>query len=116
MEIMLWALNLAWKVLVVCMGWMLFRYIVKNGKGTFGELLDTISAVLRTMGHAIRKMCLNYLKKEESEAKAGTNETDPAFHAEYLEYLKEISNNMGTILTFDEFCKKRKEKEDIVLD
>ena len=68
MEVLLFALNLAWKILVLCMGWMLFRYVLKNGRGTFKELLDTISIGLRTTGHWIRKKCLNYLRKEESEA------------------------------------------------
>lgn len=115
MEIMLWALNLAWKVLVVCMGWMLFRYVVKNGKGTFGELLDTISAVLRTMGHAIRKMCLNYLKKEESEVKEETKETNQSYEAEYAAYVQ-MNSHEESIMTYEAFCKKMRNSEPIVLD
>lgn len=70
MDILLFALNMAWKVLVLFMGWSLFAYVVRNGSGTFRELLDTISVTLRTFGHWIRKQCLSYLKRE-SEAKEG---------------------------------------------
>ena len=68
MDVLLFALNLAWKILALCMGWMLFKYVVRNGSGTFKELLDTVSVALRTFGHWIRKTCLNYLKKESAEA------------------------------------------------
>ena len=71
MDILLFALNVAWKVLVLFMGWSLFIYVVKNGSGTFREILETISVALRTFGHWVRKTCLNYLKKE-SEAKEET--------------------------------------------
>ena len=65
MDVILFMLNLAWKVLALCLGWMLFKYVIKNGSGTFRELLDTITIMLRTFGHWIRKTCLNYLKREE---------------------------------------------------
>lgn len=67
MDILLFALNLAWKILVLCMGWTLFRYVVKNGNGTFKEILDTIALGLRTFGHWIRKQCISYLKKESED-------------------------------------------------
>lgn len=72
MDVILWSLNFAWKILAICMGFMLFKYVLKNGSGTFKEVLDTISAVLRTCGHWLRKHCLNYLKKESAEAEAKT--------------------------------------------
>ena len=71
MDVILFMLNLAWKILAVCMGIMLFKYVLKNGSGTFKELLDTISIALRTFGHWLRKVCLSYLKKESAEAEEG---------------------------------------------
>ena len=64
MELLTWCLGIAWKLLIVGCGWMALRYIVRNGKGAFAELLETIGVMLKTAGIAIRKGCLNYLKRE----------------------------------------------------
>lgn len=111
MDFMLWCLNIAWKVLIVCMGWMLFRYIVRNGKGTFSEVLETIGIALKTFGHAIRKWCLNYLKKEESASKTKADETD--YRKAYEEYLKKKEQS---VLTFEDFCEAMKESESFTID
>ena len=73
MDILLYALNIAWKVTILCIGWTLFKYVVKNGSGTFKDLLDTIGIGLKTFGHWFRMKCLNYLKREQ-EAKDDVRE------------------------------------------
>lgn len=67
LEFMSFMLNIAWKALGVICGWMLLKYILKNGTGTLKEIFDTITIGLRAMGHAIRKKLLVYLKKEAEE-------------------------------------------------
>lgn len=34
-------LSIAWKILAVCCGFMLFRYVIRDGKDTFRDLLTT---------------------------------------------------------------------------
>lgn len=60
------ALNMAWKILAIVGGWMLFKYVLKNGSGTMRDILDTISVAFKALGHAIRKWCIGYLKREAS--------------------------------------------------
>ena len=113
MDFMLWCLNIAWKVLIVCMGWMLFRYIVRNGKGTFSEVLDTIGIALKTFGHAIRKWCLNYLKKEESATQP--NKDAPDVHKAYEEYCKDQALKIK-LMSFEEFEQAMLNKETFHID
>ena len=86
MDVLLFALNLSWKILVLCMGWMLFKYVLKNGSGTFKEFLETISLALRTFGHWIRKVCLNYLRKESAPA-GNTNDISEDHKNEFDELM-----------------------------
>lgn len=105
MDVILFALNLSWKILVVCMGWMLFKYVLKNGSGTFRDFLDTVSIALRTFGHWIRKTCLNYLKRESAKRDA----EDKPIEEAASESAKE--NEPGTVaMTYDEFKKAVNEK------
>jgi len=67
LEFMAFMLNLAWRALGVICGWLLLKYILKNGTGTLKEILDTITIGLRAMGHAIRKKLLGYLKREAEQ-------------------------------------------------
>ena len=55
------------------LGWMVFGYILKHGKQGMGEFLDTVSLVLKSLGHWIRMKCLGYLKRE-AERKEGVVE------------------------------------------
>ena len=71
MEFIGWMLSLAWKAVCIAGGFMLFKYIVRNGKGTINDVLDTVTVFLKTIGHWIRKTCLNYLKRETEENDEG---------------------------------------------
>ena len=68
MGIILWCLDLSWKILGIVFGFMLLKYLVSNGAEGFKEFLATISLGLRAMGHAIRKKLISYLRKESAEA------------------------------------------------
>ena len=89
MDVLLFALNLSWKILVLFMGWTLFKYVLKNGSGTFKEFLDTVGIALRTFGHWIRKVCLNYLRKESAEAEEKVDE--------------KLSEDLDRFVTYKEF-------------
>lgn len=88
MDVLLFALNLAWKILVLCMGWMLFKYVLKNGSGTFKEFLETVGLALRTFGKWIQTVCMSYLCKEEPAAKRQTD--IPEEHVKEFDELMEI--------------------------
>ena len=83
MDVILWSLNFAWKILAICIGFMLFKYVLKNGSGTFKEVLDTVSVALRTFGHWLRKHCLNYLKQESAAAEVKPEEISEEHKLEF---------------------------------
>ena len=60
-------LNFAWRLLAIGFGFMLFRYILKNGSGTFREILDVIFIGGKAALIAIRKKLVEWLKKQEKE-------------------------------------------------
>lgn len=112
MDVILFALNLAWKILAICLGWMLFKYVLKNGSGTFKEILDTISVALRTFGHWIRKICLNYLRKESAEA-----EGEPEFVKEVAPEDPEKDDEPKFVfMSFEDFQRAVKNHDKITLD
>ena len=111
MDVILFMLNLAWKILALCMGSMLFKYVLKNGSGTFREILDTISLGLRTFGHWVRKMCLNYLKKESAEA-----EGEPEFVKEVAPDDPAKDEPKFVFMSFEDFQKAINNHDQIPLD
>lgn len=68
------ALSVAWKVLILMVGWYVFRYAVHNGKGTVRDILDTLTAIAKAIGHWIRQLCFGYLKKEAEKEEAPTED------------------------------------------
>lgn len=68
MGIIMWFLNLGWKILGVIAGFMLLSYILGQGVDGIRDVLSTIGLALRAMGHAIRKRLIHYLRKESAEA------------------------------------------------
>jgi hypothetical protein len=113
MEFIFWTLNIAWKVLGLCIGWMLFRYILKNGSGTFRDILDTITIGIKAMGHAIRKKMLNYLKKE-SEAE---DQEEKKIREDYKTY-RECCEGAGFTnpVSYEEFKRVVMNHEPLILD
>ena len=63
MEAMLWMLNLAWKILLLIIGWKTMRYITKNGGETFQEVLNTTGIAIRAGCAILRRKVLQKLSK-----------------------------------------------------
>ena len=38
MDTIMWFVNLAWRILLLYIGWIVFRFIMKNGRGTIAAL------------------------------------------------------------------------------
>lgn len=110
MDFMLFMLNVAWKTLMVVIGWMVFRYVLKNGSGTVREILEALSAMLKAFGHWVKKMCLGYLNKESANQ---TKVDKEAVTAAYNEYLRK---RRAECMTFEEFCKKMENGDSSILD
>lgn len=67
MGIIMWFLNLGWKILGIIAGFMLLSYILGQGVDGIRDVLATIGLAIRAMGHAIRKKLISYLRKESAE-------------------------------------------------
>lgn len=66
-DVLLWFLNLAWKVLALAAGWILFKYVLRNGKGAFKELLETIGLMMRAGCTLLRKKLIQLLDRETAK-------------------------------------------------
>ena len=58
-------LGIGWKVLCITAGWMIIKWILKDGKETIKDLLSTIKLGLKAGGVVLRKKMARYLRKEE---------------------------------------------------
>ena len=63
-DVLLFFLNLAWKVLALAAGWILFKYVLRNGKGAFKDLLETIGLMVRAGCTLLRKKLIQLLDRE----------------------------------------------------
>ena len=75
LEFLVFMLNIAWKALGVICGWLLLKYILRNGTGTIKEILDTISLGVKAMCCAIRKKLADHLRKEVEKDKVKVEAT-----------------------------------------
>lgn len=71
-DVLLFALNLAWKLLAVAFGWMLFRYVLKNGKGAFHDLLETLEIAISAGCKLVRRKLVQKLQKENKRKETET--------------------------------------------
>ena len=70
---MIWsAINMAWKVLGLVGAWMLFKYLLRDGKDTLRDLFETGSMALQAGLMTIKRKLWNRIKKEAR----GTEEED----------------------------------------
>ena len=109
-DFMIMLLNLSWKALCVVAGWLIIKYILRNGTGTVKEILDTIFIGIRAMARAIRMKLYNYLKKEEASTKPVDKQ---AATAAYNEYLKKCR---AECMTFEEFTSKMANGDTFTID
>lgn len=63
-DLLMWTLSVAWKVLTFVCGWMLIKYIVRHGKGTFRDILDTVHMGIQALCAFGRRKLLEKLRKE----------------------------------------------------
>ena len=67
LEFVSFMLNVGWKTLGIVFGWLLLKYIIRNGTGTIREVLDTIGIGIKAACLAIRKKIREKLLKEEDK-------------------------------------------------
>ena len=62
---MLWTMvNWSWKVLGLAGAWMLFKYIVRDGKDTIADILETLSMGLQAICLKAKRKLWEVIKKE----------------------------------------------------
>lgn len=72
---MIWsAINMAWKVLGLVGAWMLFKYLLRDGKDTLRDLFETGSMALQALMVTIKRKLWNRIKKEARETEEEDNE------------------------------------------
>ena len=67
MELML---NIGWKTLGIVFGWLLLKYIIRNGTGTIKEVLETVGIGIKAGCLAVRKKIREHLLKDEKKVEA----------------------------------------------
>lgn len=70
MDALLWLLNIAWKLMLLIIGWKTIRYVTKNCGGTFQEVLNTIGLCLKAGCTILRDKALKRLstaRKQETQ-------------------------------------------------
>lgn len=75
MDAMLWLLNIAWKMMLLIIGWKTIRYVTKNCGGTFQEVLNTIGLCLKAGCTILRDKALKRLstaRKTETQTEYQT--------------------------------------------
>lgn len=62
---MLWTMvNWSWKVLGLAGAWMLFKYIIRDGKDTIADILETLSMGLQAICLKAKRKLWEVIKKE----------------------------------------------------
>lgn len=61
MDAMLWLLNIAWKVMLLIIGWKTIRYVTRNCGGAFQDVLNTIGLCLKAGCTILRDKALKRL-------------------------------------------------------
>ena len=66
-DILGWMLGVAWRLAIIGIGFTVLKSVIRNGKGTLRELLETASLAIRAGCLAARKKLVNKLQKAEEE-------------------------------------------------
>ena len=78
-DVMMFMLGIAWKIFGLMIGWMLLKHLMREGTGTFRELLDTAAMAIKA-GCLIAKQKLLLTIQERKEANLddqATPDTEP---------------------------------------
>lgn len=68
-DTIMWFLDVAWKILGLVFGWMLLKFVLKNGRETIRDLMETTHLGLQALGIKARLLLRQYLSKEKTEKK-----------------------------------------------
>lgn len=63
-----------WEVFKIMVAVVVFVYVMRNGPELAKDVLKTIGVAIHAVSHAIRKVCIGYLRKEAGEAKEEAGE------------------------------------------
>lgn len=75
---MIWsAINMAWKVLGLVGAWMLFKYLLRDGKETIQDLFETASMALQAGLMTIKRKLWNRIKKEARGTEEDKDDKQP---------------------------------------
>lgn len=77
MSFIMWMVNAAWKLLLIGLGFYVFRFILKNGPGTLKEVVQTASAGVKVMCYAAREKMKAYLIGKEQEKMDAVEAEEP---------------------------------------
>ena len=72
-DILGWMLGIAWKLLVLALGYTTLKYVVRHGKGTFRDILETAGLAIRAGCLTARKKLVEKLQKEETAEETEEN-------------------------------------------
>ena len=72
-DMLLWMLNISWKLLILIGGWLLLKAVVKDGSGTFKEILCTLGLAIRAGCMKLREWLI--MKMTKSDVKDETQDT-----------------------------------------
>lgn len=77
MEVLLWMLELAWRIALFILGWQVIKWVISAKKdGTFHDVLDTIGLAIKAGCVKLRRWLIRELSKEETKsAEESTNGT-----------------------------------------
>lgn len=75
MEFILFMMGLAWKILLICLGFKAFKWMLGDGKDYVRALASIIGIKLQTACLRLRKKLLNELEEEKKPLPEG--EDDP---------------------------------------
>ena len=68
-DAIMWFLDVAWKILGLVLGWMVLKFILKNGKDTIRDILETLHLGMQALSIKARMLLRDYLKKKPEEKK-----------------------------------------------
>ena len=99
MEFIMWSVNFALKILGICMGVAVFVYIVRNGPAAVKELVRLVGLVIKAGVLWLEKKIHNHDEKPAEQKETEQN-----------------LNSSAEELSLEEFLRKAKNKEPLILD
>ena len=89
-DTIMWFLDVAWKILGIVMGWMILKFILRNGRETIRDLMETIHLGLQALSIKSRLLLRQYLKennkKKEPEKEENQEDKDKPIEMSFDEW------------------------------